>query len=170
MEAEILIEQNEPAIAVALARGAAEELKQERVTPYASFALAVMSRALLEQGKLTDARNAVSQAYSLAGKPVSWDVRMFLAITAARVRAASGNAADRDQAVRSLRATLSEAQRDGMVVDAFETRLALGEIEMESGDTPETRSYLSELRTDAASQGLGFIAHKAAALLAQQPN
>jgi hypothetical protein len=47
----------------------------------------------------------------------------------------------------------------------FETRLALGDIEMTSGRSAAGRLRLEELESEARGRGFGLVARKAAAIL-----
>ncbi len=87
--------------------------------------------------------------------------RLFVTITAARIRAASGSQADRTEASKKLREILAEARKAGFLTQEFEARLALGEIETSSGDSANGRAHLAGLEQDAAQKGFRLIARKA---------
>jgi len=53
----------------------------------------------------------------------------------------------------------------GLVPTQLEIRLALGEIEMKSGETAKGRTLLTALRGEASAKGYGLIARKAASAL-----
>lgn len=80
-------------------------------------------------------------------------------IASARVRAALGKPAE---AKTSLEATLAEAKKYSLVRYQFEARLALGEIETESGQTAAGRARLDALERDSTAKGFGLIARQAA--------
>jgi hypothetical protein len=81
-------------------------------------------------------------------------------VVAAQVRASLGKSA---AARESLKAALTEAQKHGFVRVELRTRLALGEIEMKSGQAVAGRARLEALEKDATAKGFGLIAQKAAA-------
>ena len=68
------------------------------------------------------------------------------------------------EARQSLEKLLLEAALVGLVPNQFEIRLALGRIEMQSGDPAKGRVGLAALRSDAASRGFERVARKAADL------
>jgi len=53
----------------------------------------------------------------------------------------------------------------GLLGYAFEARLALGEIEMSSGNRAAGRGRLESLQKDANQKGLGLIAQQAASAM-----
>jgi DNA-binding winged helix-turn-helix (wHTH) protein/tetratricopeptide (TPR) repeat protein len=163
--ADVMIEQGEEVAAAAAASQSAQEFSREKMLTDESLAYAVVARALLAQGKLVDARRAVERANSLLGKGPNRDVALAVAITAARVDAASGGPANTNQAARSLRTALAEARSAGFVNRQLEARLALGEIQVRSGNSSEARASLKALKKDASDRGFGLIARKAAAAL-----
>lgn len=72
--------------------------------------------------------------------------------------AALGRAAE---ARKSLANVLAEAMKHGFVGLQFEARLALGEIEMKSGETVAGRAHLKQLQKEATAKGFTLIARKA---------
>jgi ATP/maltotriose-dependent transcriptional regulator MalT len=117
-----------------------EEFTRENALRDESLANAVLSRAMLAQGKIQDARKAIDQSSALSGKYQDRPVELFTAITEARVRAASANAPDRAKAADRLQQVLAESDRMGLLNYAFEARLALGELEMSSGNRAAPRA------------------------------
>ena len=65
------------------------------------------------------------------------------------------------EALESLGNVLSKALEVGMVELQFETRLALGEIELASGGSAADRARLSVLEQEARARGFGLVADKA---------
>ena len=70
---------------------------------------------------------------------------------------------DRLEAAKSLEAVLGEAEKAGFLGQELEAGLALGEIELQSGDVVRARRRLEALERRAAAQGFGLIVRKAAA-------
>jgi hypothetical protein len=122
---------------------------------------------MLAQGKIQDARKAIDQSSALSEKYHDRLVELFTAITAARVRAASSDAADRAKAADRLQQVLAESARTGLLNYAFEARLALGELDMTSGNSTAGRGRLESLRKDANDRGFGLIAQQAASAMTE---
>jgi len=74
-----------------------------------------------------------------------------------------GRHSDRLEAAKSLEAVLGEAEKAGFLGQELEAGLALGEIELQSGDVVRARRRLEALERRAAAQGFGLIVRKAAA-------
>ena len=88
---------------------------------------------------------------------------MLSSMAAARVRAASGDADDKAKATERLNSLIAEATSAGFVSEAMEGRLALGEIEVASGNRAAGVAELQTLERDAATKGYRLIEQKAAA-------
>jgi hypothetical protein len=86
--------------------------------------------------------------------------RVTAAGVAARLRAASGRADDVAAALERLQAALAEAERAGLRGAAFESRLALGEIELSVG-RGEGRARLAALVREARAAGALRVARQA---------
>jgi DNA-binding winged helix-turn-helix (wHTH) protein/tetratricopeptide (TPR) repeat protein len=163
--AELSIDEHNGSEAAAIAKRVIEEFERENALRDESLAHAVLSRALLAQGRIEDAKQAIERSSALSEKYQDRPVELFTAITAARVRAASSNAADRAKAADRLQQVLAESARMGLLGYAFEARLALGEIEMSSGNRAAGRGRLESLQKDASQKGLGLIAQQAASAM-----
>ncbi|SPF46096.1 putative Lysine decarboxylase transcriptional regulator, CadC [Candidatus Sulfotelmatobacter kueseliae] len=163
--AELAIDEHDAASAEAIASRVADEFARENALRDESLANAVLSRALLEQGKTDDAKKAIDQAQGLAEKYHDREVEFFVAVTAARVRAAANTPAARTAAATRLQRVIAEATRTGFVTNALEARLALAEIEMISGNRSSGFAHLESLRKEAGDRGLGLIAQQAAAVM-----
>jgi tetratricopeptide (TPR) repeat protein/tRNA A-37 threonylcarbamoyl transferase component Bud32 len=161
--AQLAIEGGHPAVAEAPAREAAEEFRQERATDSEVSAHIVLARSLLAQGKYPAAQEAIDRAKALLNKSENLDTHFSFRITAARVRQASGRPSDRLEAANSLEAVLGEAKKTGFLGHELEAGLALGEIELQSGNIVRARRRLEALERQAAAQGFGLIVRKAAA-------
>jgi len=81
---------------------------------------------------------------------------------AARIHADSGASAD---ALRDLREASTEAKKIGFLEGDFQARLALGEIEMHSGQVAAARTQLLTLQQDARAKNFSLLAQKAAAAI-----
>jgi DNA-binding winged helix-turn-helix (wHTH) protein/tetratricopeptide (TPR) repeat protein len=161
--AKLAIDEHNAASAEAIASRVAGEFARENALRDESLANTVLSRALLEEGKTENAKKAVDQAEGLAEKYHDREVEFFVAVTAARVRAAANTPAARAAATTRLQQVLAETTRTGFVTSAFEARLALAEIEMISGNRSSGFAHLESLRKDASDRGLGLIVKEATA-------
>ena len=87
-------------------------------------------------------------------------VRLSVAITGASIRAARGDVA---RSLKDLEEIVREAHNAKLIQFELEARLALAEIEMQSGQTVIGRAHLRALERDAKAKGFLLIARKAAA-------
>ncbi len=165
--AELSIDEHKGPEAAAIANRVIEEFSRENALRDESLAHAVLSQAMLAQGRIQDARKAIDQSSALSEKYHDRLVELFTAITAARVRAASSDAADRAKAADRLQQVLAESARTGLLNYAFEARLALGELDMTSGNRAAGRGRLESLRKDANDRGFGLIAQQAASAMTE---
>ncbi|HSC27632.1 MAG TPA: hypothetical protein VLD67_10180 [Vicinamibacterales bacterium] len=115
----------------------------------------------LAEGNLAEAQRAIARADKRLRITEDRLIRLSGGIAAARVRAAvSGSTAE---ARRELDALSREADGLSAVALAFEARLALGEIEMRTGDASTGRARLTALEREAAAKGFVSLARRAAA-------
>lgn len=153
------IEEGHPADAEQPAREIIPQARQEKQPDTEIFAETVLARSLLAQGKSAGADKEIKLAQGLAGRSENRLQAVDLAIIAAQVKAARGKPAD---ALAQLQAPLAQATSRGVVPYEFEARLAMGQIEMKSGNASAGRAHLQSLHKDAASKGFGLIARQAA--------
>jgi hypothetical protein len=147
------------------ARRAAEVFEKTKATSDVAAANIVLSRALLAQGKLVDAQQSIARATAALGQSHRRELEWIAAITAMRVKVASGKTEGSSEAARSLVAIESAANAAGFVNVVLEARLAIGEIEMSSGNSNAGRAHLEALQRDASNGGFPLMARKAAAAL-----
>src|SRR5208282_4500726 len=112
------------------AREAAAQFQEQKALADEATAQIVLARVFLARRQPTPARQAIDQALALAKTSHSRDVHLSAQIIAARILAASGTSVE---AIRDLREAAAEAQKIGFLEGDFEARLALGEIEIHSG-------------------------------------
>jgi eukaryotic-like serine/threonine-protein kinase len=160
--AELSFEDGHSVEAEAQAREVGEEFRKQNALDYEASADELRARCFLAQGKLADAQTAIAQATALLAKGQNREVRFSIAMTSARVLAASGKPSDLAEATKSLEATLAEVVKAGFVGDRLEAQLALGEIGMKSGNPSAARARLGTLEVDARAKGFLLIARKAA--------
>jgi eukaryotic-like serine/threonine-protein kinase len=159
--AQISIDEADGSRAEAIARKVADEFAREKALRDESLANAVLARALLEQGKFENAKSAIDRSLALTQRYHDRLVELLVAVTAARVGAASNTPAGRTAAATRLRQVIEEATGIGFVTSALEARLALGEIEMMSGNRSSGLALLESLRKEANHRGLGLFVQQA---------
>jgi len=153
------IEGGQPEEAEPLAQSLAESFAVLQMKDKETVARLILAVSLSLQGKLTDAKKVISRARTLTRNNQSPIMRIDFDTVAALIGASETPV----EAVRSLEATVAHAATLGYVPGEFEARLALGEIEMKSGQTAAARARLVALEKDASAKGFLLIARKAAA-------
>ncbi|PYX66161.1 MAG: hypothetical protein DMG74_05515 [Acidobacteria bacterium] len=164
--AALSLDEGQPAAAEALARQAAGEFGKLKSEENVAVTDSVLARSLLEQGKTSEAQKVIQTAQELSARSGVIPVHFEVDIAAARIRAAAANHSRQDEteaAKRSLEAVLVKASRHGYLGYEFQSRLALGEIEVKSGKTTAGRARLQALERDAKAKGFLLIARRAAA-------
>ena len=127
--------------------------------------MTLLSRSLLQQGKLEDARKAIARALILSKKSSDVTVRLPLAIQNAYAQAAANNLPEAERFARNV---LVEANKLGFVRIELEASLAIGEIQLQGRNPTLGRKRLEETEITARSKGFELIARKASA--ARQAN
>jgi tetratricopeptide (TPR) repeat protein len=158
--AEVALEAGRWGEAESLARKAADGLTELGSADEEPYALGILARALLRQGKVTEAQESIAKEQALSRNSQDVGIQMEVGTSAARVQAASRKP---DAAVASLNALIARAAKLGCVSCAFEARLALGEIEVESGRPTPGRTRLRTLEREAKTRGFILTAQRAAA-------
>jgi tetratricopeptide (TPR) repeat protein len=144
-----------------LARQSATAFDKTNSASSSAWAHSVLALNLLHDGKLTEARSAASQAITLSQQAAGQTPRYEAILADAEIQAKSGKAIEARQ---QLEAMLASAHKFGYRLYELRARLALGEIELESGST-SARSHLTRLEVDAKAQGGLLVANQAHALL-----
>jgi serine/threonine protein kinase/tetratricopeptide (TPR) repeat protein len=144
--------------AESLARAAIQEFRAEREVDLEIQSEALLSRSLLQQGKVEDAQKAIARALTLSKKSSDITVRLPLAIQNAYARAAAN---DLPEAERLARNVLVEANKLGFVRIEFEVSLAIGEIQMKGKSPALGRKRLDVLEKAARARGFELIAREA---------
>ncbi len=146
-----------PADAASIARQVAPWYRERRIPAGEAVALAVLVEALLRQARPADAWAASGRLRTLLEKSEDRELSLTLAPSLALVDAAAGK---RTEAERALRRTMADARKIGFAPAEWESRLALGEIQWNAGET-EARETLQAVREQAESRGFHRIARKA---------
>jgi len=158
--ADLTMEEGRPKDAETLARQALDEFQTEKLREDEISARTVLARSLIAQDKPAEAGKQIELAAGLAGRSPAVEVRLSYAIVEARIKAATGKVAESEGI---LEAGLAEASKHGYLGSEYEIELALGEIEMKSGNIAAGRRRLDDLEKDARARGFLLVARKAAA-------
>jgi tetratricopeptide (TPR) repeat protein len=122
---------------------------------------ASFARLLAAQGKPAEALKAARRASAVSPKSDP-NYRLGIDVATARIRAATGDSRMiSGQAATSLRRTLAEAHKFGFYGIELEAKLALGEIEVNSGNASSGRILLERVQREAQQRGFALIAAQA---------
>ena len=167
---ELALEAGHPDQAEPLLRAAIAEFEKEKADPDSTSAYIELSRMLLMEGKLQDARTAIQHAAELSRTSPDPGLKLPIAIQSARLTLAAVRQNERGHPTlaavrRQLRSASETARRLGYYGQQCESRLVLGELEMKAN--PEVgRSLLTQLVADAHQHGMERIVREATALAA----
>ena len=159
---QLTIHEGHPSEALPLLQVALHEFRAEKSSDFEIAALNILTDALLLMGKTPEAASAAKEAGVLLSDVADPLTRLDVTMLSARVAATLGKAAD---ALRPLQSAAAEAHRRGSVVAEFDARLAIGELEINSGAKKLGQSHLQQLQKDAQSRGFLLTARKAGAAL-----
>lgn len=161
--ASLSLEEKQYANAESLARDASAQLEKLNSVDDASVGYYILARVLEAEAKTADAQAAIEKAAALTQKGSDTSARLRIAIEFALLRANSGSPSDISEAKKSIQAALADATKQNLTGIQLEARLAMGELEMKSGDRANGRAHLAALQKDAATKGFLLIARKSAA-------
>jgi DNA-binding winged helix-turn-helix (wHTH) protein/tetratricopeptide (TPR) repeat protein/TolB-like protein len=172
--ADVALEENHPDQAETLVRTAIAEYEKEQSNPAAASAYTELSRALLQQGKLEDARQAIQHATELSHGTHDPTLKLPLAIQYSRVRMAEVGENSQGRvplraAIQQLRSVIALAKKLHYYEIECEGRLALAEAEWKT-DAAASRSQMEVLQKETHEHGLELLSHKAHLLAARQPS
>lgn len=160
--AELSCDSNEGAAAENFAQDAAREFEKENESDAQILSLALLSRALLQQGKTGGAQEAIAKAKTLSAKSSDVATRLVFEVDSAYGLAAAG---DSEGAEHLAGSAFAEAHKLGFVQTQMEASLALGEIQMKGRNQTAGRATLQQLAKEARARGFALIAKKASAAL-----
>ena len=140
-----------------LLRQAEAEFRELKAADEKAASLAVLAKALLAEGKNQEAEKTIQEALRLVAPTSNRQWHLEVGIAAARVEAATGKRAAAASRLRKIR---DDAK--GFVAVEFDADLALGEVEIASGQVAQGRSRLEALERQARSKGFLLIANQAA--------
>lgn len=169
--AAVSIEQGEFSAAELVLRKSLSEFQAEKNFMDEVATETDLSRVLLQEGKVFDARQAISEAVALSVSSRDPNVRLSVAIQEARIQVAEIASraklakahADFAAPRRRLQNALAIAHRLDYYGLACDARLALGEIELRENPSA-ARLQLSALAGEAHQHGMELVARKAATL------
>lgn len=159
---QIALEEGKPSDSEKLVGDALHQLDATSPPERGAEANSILALALLAENKQPEARDAAQQAMTFAGKAADRDPKYIAALAATRVEMAAGKFAD---ARKKLAPVLAQPSKAVSVPYLLEARLALGEIELKSGQTAAGRAQLTSLEKQAREKNFLLIARKATALL-----
>lgn len=145
--------------AEAAAQGALKEYEAEGKTSQQAQAEALLATIYLVQGSLPKAHSAIERANKLMARAQEPEMSAEIALAAARVAAAEGDAAG---AIRRL----DEAVARASGLNALQERLELGKLLSAHGNRARGLELLRMVEGEARQHGMGLIAGKAAKALA----
>ncbi len=145
----------------ALSRNAIAAYEKANSSGNGAWAGAVLARNLLADGKLAESQVAVKKAAELARQSTLLTPHFEVILAEARVQAKSGKTSD---ALQSLQSLLTSAHKSGYRLYELQARLAIAEIENQSG-AASAREHLSALVKDARQRGALLVANQAQELL-----
>lgn len=163
--AALLLDEGKSVEAAAIAEHAIGTFVEMKRGRYAAEAKLLISQARLAQGRISEAQRNVDDVMASAKNSRDQEMELNAAIAAARVQAASGNAHDVSESKRRLNRALADATAAGFGDVAFEARLALGQIELNTGNLGAGRARLTALEKDSSAAGLVIVTRKASATL-----
>jgi DNA-binding winged helix-turn-helix (wHTH) protein/tetratricopeptide (TPR) repeat protein/TolB-like protein len=160
--ASLAIEEGHPGQAEPLLRAALAEFEKEKSDPNASSAYTLLSRALLMQGKLDEARKAVARGADLSLTSSDPALKLPAQIQQARVEM-TGAAVSKSSLVmghQRLQSIIATARRHGYHNLEYEARLASCELELKTNSSL-AHKHITALASETRSLGLELLARRA---------
>ncbi len=142
-----------------LSRMAAEAFRADAYADEEISAQSILSRALLQQGKVDEARAAIAEAVRLSEKSRDVTVRIPVILDQAYVMAASKNLRGAETTAQDA---LTRARNLGLFRLQLEAALALSQIQLTGPNRAAGRARLQALAKSARAKGFELIAQKAA--------
>jgi|HubBroStandDraft_6_1064221.scaffolds.fasta_scaffold00165_2 serine/threonine protein kinase/tetratricopeptide (TPR) repeat protein len=157
--AELDCDMGKGAEAEQLSRSAVEAFRADAYADEQIFAQSMLSRALLQQGKVDEARTAITEAVRLSENSHDVTVRIPVMLDHAYVMAAGKSLG---AAETTAQEALTRARSLGLFRLQLEASLALGQIQMIGPNPAAGRVRLQALEKSARSKGFELIARKTA--------
>jgi tetratricopeptide (TPR) repeat protein len=152
-----------------LVRKALEEFEKEQSTGDEISAYTSLTRVLMEQGKVTEAQEAIGRGFKLADLHefplllLPMQTLQARAIAAMAKPGANGKA-ELAAAAQKIRMVIQQAHRLGFYPIECEARLALGEVELKL-NSASARAELTALASESRARGFSLIARQAEGIL-----
>jgi DNA-binding winged helix-turn-helix (wHTH) protein/tetratricopeptide (TPR) repeat protein len=143
-----------------LARQAIAEFEKANAEPDLIGAHTLLSRVLLDQGKVEEARKAIDRATELSRASTDPALKIPAAIQAARVAISGTDQKASKAARRALLATFNTAKKLGYYDLECEARFSLSELNLKSNPSA-ARNQLSQLSAEARNHGMELLARRA---------
>lgn len=159
-----LLDDGKNSQAGASASHAVDFFEKKEEARYEAEANLVLAQALLAEGRTGAAEKTVEQVIESAERSHNRQLGLMAGIVAARVHAAAQPSTALKNSEDHLARVATDATSESFAIVAFEARLALGEIELNSG-TATARAHLATLARDASRAGAMLIARRAGAAL-----
>jgi len=157
--AELDCDSGKGAEAEQLSRAAVQAFRADAYVDEEIFAQSMLSKALLQQGKLDEAGVAVAEAVRLSEKSQDVLIRIPVILDHAYVMAAGKNLSGAETAAQEA---LNRARNLGLFRLQLEASLALGQIQVTGRSHSAGRARLQILEKTARAKGFELIAGKAA--------
>jgi tetratricopeptide (TPR) repeat protein len=160
--AHVAIEENHPEQAEVSLRSAIAEFEKEKSDPQASSAYTLLSRALLMQGNVGEARIAAQRGAELGLTSSDPALKILAEIQQVRVEAASAEIDKKrlEAVLARLQSVITTANRLGYYNLECEARLALGELERKTNPSLAQR-HLKALASETHNRGFELLSRKA---------
>jgi tetratricopeptide (TPR) repeat protein len=143
-----------------LARAAMQVFQEQNEADGQTFAVALLSRSLLEQGKIEEAAASLDAASNGLKKGSDITARLTFQLAYANVLTGKRDSTAAENVIRSV---LAEAPKDLLRV-RLEAAVSRAKIETEGGNAAEGRRHLQEVAREAREKGFESIALKASKL------
>ncbi len=157
--AQLRRDQGRPAEAERECRAVLAELaSQKELEDQEKLALVCLTRTLLDQGKVPEARQTLNRAAAI---PHRWPAAledMDAELCEAEVLRAEGKS---NQAEKVAEKVLAKSKACGDVPQRFDALLLLGKIELETGHVPKGTARLDALQQEATAKGWLLVASHA---------
>jgi len=163
----IALEDHKPSLAEAEAAETAKAFQEEKSVVEEAAAREVEARSLLALGKIPEAEIAIKRARALAAHSSPLTLGFDQTITSARL-AMSKKSPPISSTLASIKndleSSLSHAHKCGYLEYEYKLALAIGEVELRTGEIRSGRARLEALARDANEKGFYLIGRSAAVL------
>ena len=159
--ARLTLVEGHPEEALAAARKAEADFQTQSQADYEAASHTLAALCLLQSGKVAEAKAEIHLAEKLV-KADDHVAHLPVEIAGAKIATASG---DLTNARKTLGEALAEATKANLLYLQYDARLALGELEIKSGNMAAGRAQLKTLKKEAQSKGFLLITDRAAEVL-----